>query len=373
MRTRVVSVLVLAICVVLPVSLFADFQYTETSKITGGSLVAMMKMAGAFSKQARQANEPTTSAVLVKGNRMARIGRDSSEIIDLDKETITRIDNAKKTYTVMTFEQMKQQMEEAARKARERQARGKSPDAEQAPQMSFDVKVRNTGATKQVAGLNAGEAIITMTLQAKDQKTGETGNIAMTNDMWMAPEIPGYNEVREFERKMALKFGGMMREAFGGAMLAAMQPGSNQGMAEMVKEMSKLKGTPVLQVMRIGTTANGQPLPAASEAALPESNAPEMPSAGEVAKESAKESVASSITGKLGGLGGFSGFGRKKKKEEPAPQSTDTAQKTGAQTNQNAAVLIESNIELSSFSSAPIEASKFDVPAGYKQVEAKME
>jgi flagellar motor protein MotB len=42
----------------------------------------------------------------------------------------------------------------------------------------------------------------------------------------------------------------------------------------MAKEMSKLKGVPVMQVMRMGSTANGEPLSAASEAPLPASSGP---------------------------------------------------------------------------------------------------
>jgi hypothetical protein len=294
---------------------------------------------------------------------MARINPMYSEIVDLDKETITRIDNEHKTYTVMTFQQMKQQMEEAARQARAKQGKEQAPPPNPDEKMSFNVKVRSTGATKQVAGLNANESILNMMLEGQNTKTGEKGNLAITNDMWMAPEVPGYDEVREFERRYALKMGAMINEAFGTSMLAAMQPGSTQGMAELVKEMSKLKGTPVLQIMRMGSTTNGQPLPAASEAPLPESNSPQMPSAGEVAKESA----ASTIAGKLGGLGGFGGFGRKKKKEEPPPQEQ---QKSTQQTPQSA-VLIESNTELTSFSRAPVDLARFEVPAGYKQVEFK--
>jgi len=37
--------------------------------------------------------DPVTSTVLVKGNRMARINLDRTEITDLDKETITTIDH----------------------------------------------------------------------------------------------------------------------------------------------------------------------------------------------------------------------------------------------------------------------------------------
>ena len=72
--------------------LLADASYKETTQITGGSLVGMMKMAGAFSSQARKANQPITSEVYVSGNRMARIRPDSAEIIDLDARTITHID-----------------------------------------------------------------------------------------------------------------------------------------------------------------------------------------------------------------------------------------------------------------------------------------
>ena len=60
-------------------------------------------------------------------------------------------------------------------------------------------------------------------------------------------------------------------------------------------------------------TANGQPLPAASEAPLPASNGPAMPSAGDVAQQTATSVIAS----KLGGLGVFGGFGHKKKAADP--------------------------------------------------------
>jgi hypothetical protein len=163
---------------------------------------------------------------------------------------------------------------------------------------------------------------------------------------------------------MAIKMGAMLSGSLSPSMLA-MQPGSSQGLAEMAKEMSKLKGVPVLQVMRMGTTANGQPLPAASEAPLPpQPSGPEMPSAGDVAEKSAT----SAISSRLGGIAGLGGFGRKKKQQE------QTREQPTAQTPQNAgpAVFMESNTEITSFSSAPVDAAKLEVPAGYKQVEPEM-
>ena len=382
--------LALALCIVLPSSSFADFRYDETTKITGGSLVSMAKFAGAFSKGARQLTDPVNSTILVRGNRMAHINQDTTEIIDLDQETITKIDSTKKQYSVVTFQEMKAAMEEAMRKAQAQpqQAPHQATDATPPPEMKFKVSVTNTGATKQVAGLAASESILKMSMEAKDQKSGQTGNMAMTNDMWMAPEIPGYSEVRDFNARMATKmstmYSGAMPSLMSPQMLSA-QPGMFSGMADMAKEMSKLKGVPVAQIMRMGTTADGSPLPAASEAPLPKSSGPD---AGAIADQaatdaanSAANTAASNAENKAGshmgsfggvassiGLGGFGGFHKKKQPEQPAAQP---APANGAPANAappTTAVLMESSMEMTRFSSAPVDATLFAVPAGYSKV-----
>src|SRR5258708_39664822 len=72
----------------LPTCLLADFSYEQSTKMTGGSMMGMMKLAGAFSKQAR---EPIQASVSVKGNRMVHGYKDHATVIDLDSETITEI------------------------------------------------------------------------------------------------------------------------------------------------------------------------------------------------------------------------------------------------------------------------------------------
>lgn len=367
--TRINRSLVAGLLATASAAAHADFTYTETTQITGGSIMQLMKVAGTFSKAARQTGEPIVSTVIVKGNRMTRITPQQTEIIDLDRETVTIIDPQKRQYTVMTFEQMRRQMEKAMQKAKEEQKKAPEPEQPAASNtdLKFNVHVRNTGAAKEVAGLNATESILTMAMDATDKTSGQTGSLAITNDLWLAPEIPGYSEVQDFYRRYAEK----MRVVFSGALNPAMlaqYPGAGQGMADMVKEMSKLKGIPVLQVMRMGTTANGEPLPAASEAPLPPPSAP--PSAGEVAQDAAQQSAASAISSRMGSLGGLAGglggFGKKKK---AAPASTEDAQPATA--SATAAVLVESNTQLTGFSQASVDDSKFDVPAGYKLVESK--
>jgi hypothetical protein len=378
------SCAVLGLCLSAAPSLLADFTYQETTKITGGSIVSMMKMMSAFSSKVRQVGEPRTVTVYLKGNRMARVSPETTEIVELDAETITNIDNKDHTYTVMTFEQMKQQIE-AARKELEKKsaehATGTSKPSDQNVDMSFKVNVRQTGAKKELSGVDTSEAILSMQMIATDQTSGQSGAMAITNDMWMAAEIPGYAELRDFEMRFAAKMGTVL----GGGLspsLMAMNPGVGQGMADMVKEMSKLKGVPVLQVTRVGSTSNGEPLPAASEAPLPPQ--PDGPSGGDLAKAAATDaannsanaaanagtSAAASHMGVMGsamsGMGGFGGFGKKKKADPPpaAAAPSDAATPTSA-------VLIESSTEMAGFSSAGVDGSHFSIPAGFKQVQPK--
>src|SRR3954447_12185204 len=94
-------------------ALLADFTYQETSTITGGLMMSMMKVAGVFSKQAR---EPIQSTVSVKGDKMVHRSANSATIIDLASGTITNIEFQKKQYSVMTFDEMKQMLEQVAQK-----------------------------------------------------------------------------------------------------------------------------------------------------------------------------------------------------------------------------------------------------------------
>ena len=108
------GVLILLAC--LPACLLADFSYEQSTKVTGGMMAGAMKFVGAFSKQAR---EPVQSTVAVKGNRMFHGNKDRASVIDLDNETITEINYQKKIYSVMTFAEMKQAMEQAMQRMKD--------------------------------------------------------------------------------------------------------------------------------------------------------------------------------------------------------------------------------------------------------------
>jgi hypothetical protein len=217
-----------------------------------------------------------------------------------------------------------------------------------------------------------------------DKSSGQQGALGITNDMWMAPDVPGYAEVRDFERRFAIEMGSALTT---GPDLSGLvqQAQSSEAMRAMAKEMSQIKGVPVLQVMRMGITTNGEPLAAASEAPLPESASG--PSVGDTlggqvvktsedsAQQTAAQEASRGIRGTLGSslssaIGGFGGFGRKKKqtatKDTAGP--TPSPVSTSASAPQSA-VLMESTTELGSFNQH-VDPLLLKVPAGCKLVAA---
>ncbi len=326
--------------------LLADFTYQETSTITGGMMMSMMRVAGVFSKQAR---EPIQSTISVKGDRMVHRSANHASVIDLGSGTITTIDLQRKQYSVMTFDEMKQMMEQMSQKMQ------KNDKAE----MKFKVSADATGKTKQVSGFDAKEMIMKMEMEGTDKESGQKGGMTVTTDMWIASGIPGYQEVRNFYKRMAEK----INWTPGGNMFAA-NPQVSGGMAEVYKEVAKLDGVPVQQLITMG--ASGQP--AAAGASSDGSAAP--------APQAAPQQPAApppSIGGALGGaLGGRFGLGRKKTPPADQPAASSNGSASGGQAQGAPGSLLEMTTEMSGFSSNPADEALFAVPAGFKKVDSDL-
>ena len=324
-------------------TLLADFSYQETTKITGGAIVAAMKVAGVFSKTARQAGEPMQSTVAVKGDRLVHRNSLRATVIDLSSQTITSIDLQKKTYSVMTFDEMKQALQQMSDKMNQSKAKGKG-------EMKFKVSASNTGKTKQVAGYEAKEMVLKMTMEGSDQESGQKGSMVITADTWIAPQVPGYAEGRNFYRRMGEK----LNWTPGGGMFMN-RPDVAEGMAEVYKESAKLDGIPVFQTMTMGGEGT---------ATVDRSDQP--PAAQQQQQKSDKPSVG----GALGSaLGGRFGLGRKK---SPQPEEQQPAPANQGDSAAAAGVLMEMTTEMNGFSAGAVDPAQFDVPAGFKKVESEM-
>jgi len=324
----------------LPSLACADFTYDSTNTITGGSLVGIIKMAGAFSKDARKALDPIPSTVSVKGNRMIHRTADLTQIIDLDKETITSVDAAKHTYSVMTFAEMKQAMDDMAKKMGQRGG-GADPN-----DMKFNLKTRETGQKRTISGVNAREVIMTMTVEGQDAKSGQKGGLDVTQDMWISPDIAGYAEAREFQQKMSRK---LAWAPGGNAMLN--RPDVQRAMAEMAKNGGALDGMVMLTNIQMGGALEGMPPTATTDAPRPQRTESAAP------PTSMSDALGAAMAGRLGGLG-------RRKPQQPAndaPTSTDTGNASGN--------LVEMTMQVTHYTSAPADPSLFEIPAGFKQVQ----
>jgi len=335
-----------SLCIVagLPACLLADFSYEQSTKMTGGSMMGMMKLAGAFSKQAR---EPIQATVSVKGNRMLHWNKDHATVIDLDSETITEINFQKKQYSVMTFAEMTQAMERAMQQGKDKQGDDVKAD--------LKVDIKSTGQSKQINGYDAKEMLVSMQMDATDEKTGKKGGMQILSSMWLAPSVAGYEEVREFHKKMAMK----LAWTPGASSMMGARPDMARAMANVYKEGAKLDGIPLLQVMKMTPTSDGQPVTAPADAQSSQ-------------QQSKPKAETPTIAGALSGLGGFGGFGRKKKpapaKEEPKDDSAASSSAAAG----DSAVLMEMTTEMSGFSSAAVDPSKFAPPSGFKKVDNDM-
>jgi hypothetical protein len=283
---------------------------------------------------------------------MAQVMDRSTQIIDLDRETITEIDHNKKTYSVITFAQMVEALRQA-------EARMKSEKGAEQADVSVKASVNETGQSKQIAGVNAREVILKLEMEGTDKKSGQRGVfMVMTADMWMGQHA-GYQEVRDFYQRMAQK----LNWTPGGGFMAQGRSEMMRGMADLQKEAAKLDGVPVYQVTKFtiqgATVPEGQEPPQEQPRQQPQVEQPEKPSVG----------------GALGRLGGrLGGLGRRRKAEPEAAPPPKAAPEQGAAPPQGeaSAALMEITTELTSFSNAAIDPSKLEVPAGFKQVESEM-
>jgi hypothetical protein len=183
--------------------------------------------------------------------------------------------------------------------------------------------------------------------------------MTVTTDMWVAPGVPGYQEVRDFQRRMAER----MNWTPGGNMFMS-DPKVSQGMAEVAKEAAKVDGMPVQNFISMGIA--GQPGAADGSAAPAQQQQQQQPQA-----QQQPSTPPTSIGGALGRLGGLGGLGRKKPPaDQPPPAANSSA--SGGQASGAPGSLLEMTTELSSFSAGPADASLFEVPAGFKKVDSDM-
>ncbi len=267
----------------------ADFSYTQTRK--GGP-------AGA-------AGDATTKHYF-KGQKLKMEGATYSTIMDVAAQTFTTINHAQKTYSVRKFDDLDKTLKDT--------------------KVDAKIEVHETGQKKTINGYNASEVVMTMVMDTP-QTTQMGMKTSMEFDMWLSPDVPGSQELREFYRKN-------MDRLPWASMASGSNPGMQKAMADMQKEIARLGGFPVLETMKMKTGGNEAQMQQMQQGmAQARERLEAMRKQGGQQAQMAEQALA-----RMGALGAGSGGS-----------------------------LFEVTMESSGFSTAAIPDSVFAIPAGYTQ------
>lgn len=319
---------------------FGAFETTEKLMISGDKecTKGTTKFSGKF------------SSLMNKG------AKEATAITRLDKELIWNLDTDKKTYTELTFEQMRKMMEsmgslgglltqakaDSLRKAMEK--------------LSSTVEVNKTGEKKTVSGLECERVILTLQSEIKDTIRAVTDTTWIKNDLWMAPidKVPA--ELRNFDLKMAEKLG----FAEGGPMAGLLNQYAD-AMKKLQDKLKELNGYPLASTFSIVTTTHAEQQ-ATAEAQVKDTSQQQTAQEEETPTTEKKD-----VKSALGGL-------FKKKAKEEAKKKEEQKQKEEqekATAQQGPQTVLEVTTETQSISTSGVDASLFEIPAGYKKVEMR--
>ena len=334
-RLRFGAALALVGLLVTAAAVGADVKTSEKSQLKfEGMLGRMMGMFGG-----KAAKEGVVSTVAVKGDRKITTTGDTAEIVDLAEEKVYELNLKDKTYKVVTFAEMRKQMEEARAKAEEEARKQRAAEGKKDPnqvEMEIEFSAKETGQKRQINGFNCRQVVMTIAMHEKGKTLEQAGGMLITFDSWLAPRIAAMKEVMDFDirymRKMALD--AAMPSADQMAQVFAMYPGLKGGMAKLEKEKVNMDGTPIETIM---TTQSVQ---TKEQAAKKQDQQADQPAAG------------------LGGMLGRFG----KKKEEPKPADAQPKATADSDTRTTFMTAITSLLSVST----TVAADEVAVPATFK-------
>jgi hypothetical protein len=315
----------------------ADVKTTEKSQVKfEGMLGRMMGMFGG-----KAAKEGVVSTVVVKGDRKATSSGDSATIVDLAEEKVYELNLRDKTYKVVTFAEIRKQMEEARAKAEEEARKQRAAEGKKDPnakEMEIEFGAKETGQKRQINGYDCRQVIMTIAMHEKGKTLDEAGGLLITMDSWLAPSIPAMKEITDFDvryaKKLAPEFA--MPSAEQMAQVFAMYPGLKDGMAKLQTEKVNMQGTPIETIMTMQSVQTKE----------------------QAAQKKQDDQQAGTPSGGLGGMLGRFG----KKKEEPKP--ADAPAKASADTDTRVTIMTTTNSVLSV--STAVSADETAVPAAFK-------
>lgn len=270
-RKLTVATLVLGLVAVSTQSLRADVKTDEKTLVKFEGMLG--KVVGIFG--GKSAREGVKSSIAVRGDRMATINDTDGTIVDLREEKIYQLDMKKKNYKVLTFAELRKQIEDAQKKATEemKKAQAENKTAQPAPstdqkQMEVDFDLKESGQKKQINGFDAKEFIMTVTMREKGKKLEESGGLVLTSNIWEAPKVAAMKEIADFQIRFAKAIASPMIQGASADEMAsamAMYPMMKDAIARARTESVKMDGTPILTTTTIEAVQSAEQIAQAQQ------------------------------------------------------------------------------------------------------------
>jgi len=313
------TLLTIAVLTLSAVTALADGTVQQKTQVKLGGAIG--SIANVFGGKAT--HDGIDSTIVIKGLRKATNNGGRGEIVDLAEEKLYRVDYDSKTYKVVTFDELRKQIEDQKARAGRNRERA-SKDKKEGPEYDVDFDVKETGRRETINGFNTRQTIVTVTVHEKGKKLADAGGFVLTSDMWMGPKIPAMAEIASFDRKYFQQLYGSSISAADMASAAALMattPAFARAMKVFSEKRTAFEGTAIRTNMTFETVAGpgGQSESASSS-------------------DSSPSSAASAIVGGL--------MNRMKKRQ--AERSADTAKQSGPERD----ALFTSSTEVLSASSS---------------------
>ena len=194
------------------------------------------------------------------------------------------------------------------------------------------------------------------------------GTMTMTVDMFMAPSVPGYQEIGEFYHRMATEINWVPPSNI------HVDPRADSGPHRAAEKFRRVQGPADARNHQHGheysaRTANRPANPPANRE-LAKYSLELLPAVEYL--ESRNDNIPTTPSALIvKGLGGM--FSKKKQQDNPPPPSSSSTGSSSAPNADNSqptsATLMEMTTEVTSFSTSSLDTSVFGIPAGYTQIQ----
>lgn len=399
-----ISVLICALALSWCPSALADTSAIQSIKVDAGGVMGMMA-ADSRVETRISGDRAVTTTTTTPRSKMVRAfggGGTTQDIIQLDRGMIYNVNVDKQEYVEMTIAEHRARLEAGLRQMEDMQAESARSSGAGEGDAGLPVSEDNcewqpaeitssfSDETETIAGLQASSGTYRVKQTCLDRQTGKRCDFAWTMQQWMASNAPGADEIVSFYENFAQAMG---MEEF---MTRSHQPGMTslfatfqEGWEDIRQQARQHEGYPVKTVMYVEvggdqcTFDSGQQVASADifgdaaqaglEAGANRAAYDASYEAGRQAAEAAGEGIGGRAAGSAAGAfgrklaGGLMGKFRKKKEPEPEAAAQTTPDAPGTAPGGMVRMFTVTTVT-ESISTAPIPASDFEPPAGFRPV-----